>query len=65
MKLVHWLAIALGATTAALAFTVGLLIGGARDSGDESPHLTFWDKVLAESQGDTFWDKALAESQGD
>lgn len=52
MKLVHWLAIALGATTAALAFTVGLLIGGARDNGDESPHLTFWDKVLAESQGD-------------
>ena len=54
MKLVHWLAIALGATAAALAFTVGLLIGGARDSdsGDESPRLTFWEKVLAESQGD-------------
>ena len=50
MKLVHWLAIALGATTSALAFTVGLLIGGARDSdsGAKSPR-TFWCEALAES----------------
>lgn len=50
MKLVHWLAIALGAATSALAFTVGLLIGGAddSDSGTKSPR-TFWCEALAES----------------
>ena len=49
MKLVHWLAIALGAATSALAFTVGLLIGDADDSGGKKSPRTFWCEALAES----------------